>query len=64
MTREEFKLLSAGQFCFMNIKDTIDKDKLLLYLEGAMFAYDYVNKMKNEETKKIPHNTITVLNAN
>lgn len=64
MTREEFKLLSAGQFCFMNIKDTIDKDKLLLYLEGAMFAYDYVNKMKNEENRKIPQNNIAVLTVN
>lgn len=44
MTREQFKLMAAGQYAMSNIEGTIDKDKLLIYVEGAIFGWDLALK--------------------
>ncbi|GEM_PF-2777448 len=45
MDRETFKTLSAGKFALMNLEDTIDKQKMLSFIEGSVFAYDFLKKI-------------------
>ena len=50
--RDDFRKLSAGHFALMT---GTDKDSLTKYIEGALFAFDYINKIardKNNETKE------------
>jgi hypothetical protein len=49
-TREDFKMMAAGQFTMMSIENTIDKANLKIFIEGALFAYDLIRK------EKLPNN--------
>ena len=49
MDRETFKTLSAGKFALSKLEDTIDKNQMLAFIEGAVFAWDYINKTKKKE---------------
>jgi hypothetical protein len=53
MDRETFKTLSAGKFALSKLEDTIDKNQMLAFIEGAVFAWDYINKTKQKEIPKV-----------
>ena len=53
MDRETFKTLSAGKFALSKLEDTIDKNQMLAFIEGAVFAWDYINKTKKKEEPQI-----------
>jgi hypothetical protein len=48
MTREDFKKFAAGNFILINLTGTIQKDLLNSYMEGAVFAFDFLTKTKQE----------------
>lgn len=50
--RETFKLIAAGQFAYNISNDTanIDVGQMRLYVDGAVFAFDKMNKPKDEAT--------------
>ena len=47
MTREEFKRLAAGNFALS--KPTIDAKEMETYVDGAIFAYDSMNKKRTDD---------------
>jgi hypothetical protein len=50
--REQFKLLAAGKYAMLNINGTIDIPTMLVFVEGAIYAYDLLNKeLKKSEDK-------------
>jgi hypothetical protein len=51
LSREEFKILAYGQYAYLNIGQTIDRDRLDTYVQGALFVWDMINK---PEVKKDP----------
>jgi hypothetical protein len=53
MDREQFKTLAAGKFALSKLEDTIDKNQMLAFIEGAVFAWDYLNKTKKKEEPQI-----------
>lgn len=46
MDRETFKTLAAGKFAMSHIEDTISKDRMIDFMDGAVFAFDQLNKTK------------------
>ena len=46
MERDLFKTLAAGKYAMSNLEATIDKDKMLAFIDGAIFAFDQLNKTK------------------
>lgn len=57
MTRDEFKMISLGNYVLTRRGETIDQKNLEAYSEGAMFAWDQMNK------KKIQEKTVTKLDG-
>lgn len=53
LSRENFKILAYGQYAYLNIGQTIDRDRLEIYVQGALFAWDMLNKAN---AKKDPAN--------
>jgi hypothetical protein len=52
MDRDTFRTLAAGKYAMNNLEGTIDKAHMLSFVEGAIYAYDFLNKeMKNSEEK-------------
>jgi hypothetical protein len=49
MTREDFKRLAAGNYALR--EQTIDAKEMNTYVEGAIFAYDLLNKHDPESIK-------------
>jgi hypothetical protein len=52
LTRDEVKLIQAGKFAMT--EPTIDKDKLLLYVEASISTYDLIMKKLLEDKKNEP----------
>lgn len=44
MERDTFKTLAAGKYAMSNLEGTIDKDKMLAFVEGATYAFDLLKK--------------------
>jgi hypothetical protein len=53
MERDTFKTLSAGKFALSKLEDTIDKNQMLAFIEGAVFAWDYLHKTKKNNVEVI-----------
>lgn len=47
LTRDEIKLLAAGQAASTNGYQ-VDKNRLVTFVEGAMWAFDFVNKKREK----------------
>lgn len=48
MNRVTFKTLLFGQFAETHLQETIDKDKMLAFVDGGLFAYDFIKKQEVE----------------
>lgn len=46
INREDFKLMAVGKFCLG--KSTIKAEEYTLFLDGALFAFDKINKENNQ----------------
>lgn len=46
MDRETFRLLAYGHYCFTHLQDTIEKDPMQKYVDGAIWAYDFLKKQE------------------
>lgn len=46
MMREDFKLLAYGQYAFSRRCETVVKKDMDLFVEGAMFAFDFLAKVQ------------------
>lgn len=51
MDRETFKILAYGQYAFTHLQDTIDKDQMQMFVNGALWAHDFVRKLPKEPTQ-------------
>jgi hypothetical protein len=49
MDRDTFRTLAAGKFAMTNLEGTIDKQQMLVFTDGAVFAYDQLNKNKQSK---------------
>lgn len=49
MNREDFKIMSYGQFTYTNMSLPINKQELQSFVSGALFAYDFMQKKMKEE---------------
>jgi len=52
--RETFKILAYGQFAYTHMQDTIDKDQMRIFVDGAIWAYDLAKKKEIEEKRFFP----------
>lgn len=52
MDRDTFRLVAAGQFayCLSANEANIEQNKMRLFVDGAIFAYDKLNKSSKSET--------------
>lgn len=50
ITREDFKMMSAGQFVLG--KPSIDIKELQIYVDASVNAYDFLTKKQLEEKNK------------
>lgn len=51
ITREEFKLMAAGNFVLG--KPSVDIQNLQIYVDAALFAYDFIAKKTIENKKRM-----------
>lgn len=51
MDRTLVKTLSAGQFVIQRRGEPIDQKQLDSFIDGALYAYDLLMKIKNDEKK-------------
>ena len=47
--REDFRIMAYGQYAFSRRGDTMTKKDMDLFVEGSLFAFDYVIKMKQQQ---------------
>ena len=67
MERDVFKTLAAGKYAMSNLEGTIDKDKMIAFVEGATYAFDFMKKQnpkggengKNSECESIKKESIS-----
>lgn len=48
MDREELRLIAAGQFASANRGQAMSLDQMDRFVEGAVFAFDLMNKKKKQ----------------
>lgn len=51
ITREEFKFMAAGNFVLG--KPSVDIQHMQIYVDAALFAYDFISKKTIESKKRI-----------
>lgn len=51
ITREEFKLMAAGNFVLG--KPSVDIQNLQIYVDAALFTYDFIAKKTIESKKRM-----------
>lgn len=51
LTREEFKLMAAGNFVLG--KPSVDIQHMQIYVDAALFAFDFISKKTIESKKRI-----------
>lgn len=49
MDREVFKIQAYGNYAYTHLSTTIDKDEMQKYVDGALWAYDFIRKMPKEQ---------------
>ena len=47
INREDFKLMAVGKYCLG--KPSVKAEEFLLFLDGAMFAFDYIEKQNRKD---------------
>lgn len=57
-TREELRLMAAGQAAVTNGYQA-DKSKVLAFVEGAMWAFDFLLKKEREKIKEASNEAVT-----
>jgi hypothetical protein len=45
-----FRTLAYGQYAETHLQDTIDKDDMQKFVDGAVWAYDFIKKNKLDQT--------------
>lgn len=51
MTREEFRLLSLGQYIMTHKDQTLDYKVMTEFAEGAIFCWDWMSKKNRADDK-------------